>query len=137
MRRLLLVSLCLLTAAASLPAKKKWKGGDDDGREGYARFRHEDVREIERYYHGRHSGLPPGLAKRDGDLPPGLAKKLYRDGRLPPGLEKRIVPFPVEMERRLPRLRPGLCRGWLGGRAVIYDERTLTILDITVMTGRR
>ena len=135
MRRLVLISICVLIAATALPAKKKARGGNDD-RQGYSKFRQADVQEIQRYYHGRGSGLPPGLAKKDGDLPPGLAKKLRRNGRLPPGLQKRIEPFPVELERRLPPLRPGYYRGLLDGRAVICNERSGTIVDITVILGR-
>jgi hypothetical protein len=74
--------------------------------------------------------LPPGLAKRGGNLPPGLEKQLRRNGHLPPGLEKKIYPFPVEVERRLPPLRPGLSRGIIGGSAVIVDKKTSVILDI-------
>jgi hypothetical protein len=74
--------------------------------------------------------LPPGLAKRGGNLPPGLEKQLRRNGHLPPGLEKKIYPFPVEVERRLPPLRPGLFRGIIGGSAVIVDKKTSVILDI-------
>ncbi len=134
MRRLVLISFCALLAVTELPAKKKARGGDD---EGYAQFRREDVREIEHYYRGGPQGLPPGLAKRDGDLPPGLAKKLRRNGQLPPGLEKRIEPFPPDLERRLPRLRPGYGRGWLNGRAVIYHQQTGAIVDLRVIVKGR
>jgi hypothetical protein len=78
------------------------------------------------------SGLPPGLAKRGGDLPPGLMKQLYRKGHLPPGLEKKMYPFPVEVERRLSPLSPGLSRGYIDGRAVIYNRKTSAILDVFV-----
>lgn len=82
------------------------------------------------YRGGDRRGLPPGLAKRGGDLPPGLQKQLIRKGHLPPGLEKKLYPFPVELERRLPPLRPHLIRGIIGGSAVIYDKNTRVILDI-------
>ncbi len=84
---------------------------------------------IRRHYRGPSAGLPPGLAKRGGSLPPGLEKQLQRNGRLPPGLEKRIYAFPTEVERRLPRLKPGLKRGFIEGRAVIFNESTRVILD--------
>jgi len=74
--------------------------------------------------------LPPGLAKRGGNLPPGLEKQLRRNGHLPPGLEKKLYPFPVEVEQRLPPLRPGLMRGVIGGSAIIVDKKTSVILDI-------
>src|SRR5499426_4381078 len=71
-----------------------------------AYFLPEERRIIENYYRsgGPSKGLPPGLAKRGGNLPPGLQKHLERDGTLPPGLQKRITPFPVDLDRRLPRL---------------------------------
>jgi hypothetical protein len=87
----------------------------------------------------RSAGLPPGLAKRGGDLPPGLAKQLRRNGRLPPGLEKRLVPFPVELERRLPPLPPHYRRCFVGDRAIIYDQRTGIIVDtltVAIKIGR-
>jgi hypothetical protein len=88
-------------------------------------------REVIRQYFRDHAGnLPPGLAKRRGTLPPGLEKQLRRRGHLPPGLEKKVAVFPVELERRLPPLKPGLTRGFLEGKAVIMDERTSVILDI-------
>ena len=74
--------------------------------------------------------LPPGLAKRGGDLPPGLEKQLRRNGHLPPGLEKKVHPFPIELERRLPPLRPGLFRGFIEGHAVIVDRKSSAILDV-------
>jgi hypothetical protein len=85
---------------------------------------------IRNHYIPSRGSLPPGLAKRRGDLPPGLEKHLVRNGHLPPGLEKKLYPFPVELERRLPPLRPGLVRGVIGGSAVILDSRTKVILDI-------
>ncbi len=38
---------------------------------------------------GRGNGLPPGLAKRNGNLPPGLQRHIARTGHLPPGLERK------------------------------------------------
>lgn len=81
------------------------------------------------YFHPS-SGLPPGLAKRDGDLPPGLEKQLRRNGRLPPGLEKHLVAFPVELERRLPPPPPDCARAFIGAHAVIYNSRTRVVLDV-------
>src|SRR4051794_30705968 len=72
-----------------------------------------DQRTVHDYYRGRSSGLPPGLAKRNGDLPPGLEKQLRRNGRLPPGLEKKLTPFPADLERRLPALPAGCYRGFI------------------------
>ena len=85
---------------------------------------------IQRYFVDHAGSLPPGLAKRGGNLPPGLAKQLRRKGHLPPGLEKKVALFPVELERRLTPLQPGLVRGFIEGRAVIYNKNTSVILDI-------
>jgi hypothetical protein len=85
---------------------------------------------IKHRYLADRGSLPPGLAKRGGDLPPGLRKQLIRNGHLPPGLEKKMYPFPVELERRLPPLRPGLTRCFIGGNAVILDSKTRIVLDI-------
>lgn len=74
--------------------------------------------------------VPPGLSKRAGSLPPGLEKQLRRKGHLPPGLEKKISPLPHELEHRLPRLEPGLHRGLIGGKAIIYNSKTRAIIDI-------
>jgi len=88
---------------------------------------------IQRYYAARPETLPPGLAKRGGNLPPGLEKQLLRKGHLPPGLDKRIRAFPVELERRLAPLKPGLMRGVVYGQAVIYSPRASVILDVFVI----
>ncbi|MGE5570237.1 MAG: hypothetical protein ACM3S5_14470 [Rhodospirillales bacterium] len=122
MRRLILILMCVLIAAVPIRAKQKGKGKGES--RVAVRFRVEDVREIRRYYEGRPSGLPPGLQK-----------KLRREGRLPPGWEKKLVPFPVELERRLPPLGPGLRRGLFEAQAVIYDERTGVILDVAAVFG--
>jgi hypothetical protein len=67
-------------------------------------------------------GLPPGLAKRNGDLPPGLEKQLRRNGTLPPGLQRRVEPFPVELDRRLEPLPREYSRVILSGRAMILRD---------------
>ncbi len=85
---------------------------------------------IRQHFRTGRSNLPPGLAKRGGNLPPGLEKQLVRNGHLPPGLERRIDPFPIELERRLPPLKPGLIRGILGGSAIIMNSKTRLILDV-------
>lgn len=94
----------------------------------------DDDRRIVHDYYARHpgGGLPPGLAKRAGALPPGLEKHLRRNGRLPPGLEKKLYYFPPDLEARLPPVAPGLRRGFIEGRAVIFNPRTSVILDVFV-----
>jgi hypothetical protein len=74
------------------------------------------------------TGLPPGLARKNR-LPPGLEKQLRRNGRLPPGLEKKLTPFPAYLESRFPPLPPDYGRGFISGRAVIYNRQTNVILD--------
>jgi len=85
---------------------------------------------IRQYFMDSRDNLPPGLAKRGGDLPPGLERQLQRKGQLPPGLDKRIAAFPADLERQLPPLKPGLVRGVLEGRAVIYSPKTAAIFDV-------
>ena len=117
--------------------KGKGKGQASKGGDGVSatanrvfRFGEGDRNIIRDYYRGAAaSSLPPGLAKRSS-LPPGLEKQLAREGTLPPGLAKRVSPFPVELERRLPPLVPELRRGFIEGRAVIYNAQTKVILDI-------
>jgi hypothetical protein len=131
--------LCATLAASFVCAspKKKGKGhhSKDNSYEEKVNakaiiFDKADCEMIRLHYSSNRDKLPPGLAKRDGDLPPGLAKQLRRNGHLPPGLEKKLHPFPVELERRLPPLREGLVRGFVGGNAVIYNKNTSIILDV-------
>ena len=86
-------------------------------------------RDIIADYYGRRSGLPPGLAKRQGDLPPGLEKQLQRNGTLPPGLQKKLRPLPRDLERRLDRLPAGYRRGILDRHLVVYRTGTYEIGD--------
>jgi hypothetical protein len=150
MKRILSVAVCGLVLAAALPqagltqGNGKGKGhnkhsdqDDDDDRGGDRTkggvrvvFSVHDREVIQGYYHDRNSNLPPGLAKRNGNLPPGLQKHLERDGTLPPGLQKRVEPFPVELERRLPRLPDTYRRVTLGVDILILDRRTQRIVDI-------
>jgi hypothetical protein len=124
MRKRILIT-CALVCAVSMEAKK-------DKRRDYAEFRPDDRTIIYDYYR-QPSRLPPGLAKKNGQLPPGQAKKLQRNGRLPPGLEKKLQPFPVELDRRLPPLPAGCRRGLYEDQAVIYDTRSMAILDVVVV----
>src|SRR5687767_3178722 len=80
-------------------------------------------------YYSRRSGLPPGLAKRQGDLPPGLEKQLQRNGTLPPGLQKKLRPLPTDLERRLDRLPAGYRRGILDRHLIVYRAGTFEIGD--------
>ena len=135
--------ICILISTSIALAGPKGKGKDKD--EGYHSggqrsgistqvgvniFVGNDHDLIRNHFLVNRGSLPPGLAKRGGDLPPGLEKQLRRNGHLPPGLEKKLYPFPFELERRLPVLRPGLVRGMIGVNAVIMDKRTSVILDV-------
>jgi len=96
-------------------------------------FSERDQRLIRAYFRPRGGrGLPPGLAKRNGNLPPGLEKQMQRNGVLPPGLHKRAEPFPMELSRQLPRLPAGYSRVIIEGRAmnVGSDNRVVDILFI-------
>jgi len=82
------------------------------------------------------AGLPPGLAKKDGDLPPGLAKQLRRNGTLPPGLQEKLRPFP---RPPLDQLRPppaGHRLGIADNHVMIYRPDTYLIVDILLHVGR-
>jgi hypothetical protein len=93
-------------------------------------FSEHDQRLIRAYFRPRGGrGLPPGLAKRNGNLPPGLEKQMRRNGTLPPGLQKRVEPFPMDLSRRLPRLPGGYSRVIVEGRALILAGDS-TIVDL-------
>lgn len=93
-------------------------------------FRKQDREIIIDYFHRRGSGLPPGLAKRNGNLPPGLEMQLERNGTLPPGLQKRVEPLPHELEIRLPRLPVIYRRGRIGADVIILNQKTGPVVDI-------
>jgi hypothetical protein len=96
-------------------------------------FSERDQAKIRSYYRGGSGrGLPPGLAKRNGNLPPGLAKQVRANGSLPPGLQKRVEPFPADLDRQLPRLPAGYSRVMMDGRAMTVgsDNR---IIDVFVV----
>jgi hypothetical protein len=86
-------------------------------------------RDVIRNYYSRNSGLPPGLAKRDGDLPPGLERQLERNGTLPPGLRKKLRPLPSALERQLGALPRGYRRGILDRHLVVYRTDNFRIGD--------
>ena len=140
-RRTWISALIALTFFAAWPAsasqKDKAKKGSHDAQVAaqvsVEVFRDRDREIIRNYYAVGRKGLPPGLAKKEGGLPPGLEKQLRRNGHLPPGLEKRVTAFPVELERQLPPLKPGLKRGVIEGHAVIFGEHTSAILDVLVV----
>ena len=72
-------------------------------------------------------------APRYRNIPPGLAKKVARGGSLPPGWQKKFEPFPVALERGLPPLPAGYQRGVIDGHAVIFNQKSQTIIDVAVL----
>jgi hypothetical protein len=109
---------------------KKDKGKDDDRGDAKYQFRSQDREVITTYYSKHGSGLPPGLAKRNGNLPPGLEKQLERNGTLPPGLQKKLQPCPVEISRQLPPLPPDYQRSVIGASIVVFNRKTNIVVDI-------
>jgi hypothetical protein len=123
------MSLTVNTAMAVSPPPHKKDHYDHDGVSVQVVFGERDRRMIHEYWAQPHSGLPPGLAKRNGNLPPGLEKQLRRNGQLPPGLQKKCRPFPVELERRLPPLPRNYARVFVEGRGFIVDAQ-FNIMDV-------
>ena len=136
----LLFSACLALAPAWAQGKGQGKGkghekhgqGEGKAAEAYGRygFRAEDREVVSRYYSKHGSGLPPGLAKRNGALPPGLERQLERNGTLPPGLEKKLQPCPVEITRQLPPLPAEYQRSVIGAHIVVFNRSTNIIVDV-------
>lgn len=137
LRRHILVWFSLFVPLASA-RQEKGKGGKGDAAGkaatgvAVAIFTAQDKEILREWARSFGADLPPGLAKRGGDLPPGLEKQLVRKGHLPPGLEKRVVPIPVEVERRLAPLRAGLSRGLIAGRVILYNPSTRVIFDVFI-----
>ncbi len=102
---------------------------DDDRGHGRYRYSDHDRDEIRGWYHDQDDHLPPGLAKKDR-LPPGLERQLQVRGTLPPGLRKKMVPCPVELERRLPPPPPGYGNFAIGGHIVLVNRSTFMVLDV-------
>ena len=101
-------------------------GDDDRGRQFYSDH---DRDEMRGWYRDQGERLPPGLAKRDR-LPPGLERQLRVRGTLPPGLRKKMMPCPVELERRLPPPPPGYGHFAVGGHIVLVNRSTYMVMDI-------
>lgn len=131
--------LWLLPSALLAQGKGKGKGKGSSGSGATTIdvvFGPGDSRVILDYYHPASSGLPPGLAKRNGDLPPGLEKQLRRKGKLPPGLQKKLVAFPADLNTRLGPPCGGCRRATLGTWALLIQDATNVILDIIDLAKR-
>ncbi len=103
--------------------------GDHDRDHGRHYYSDHDRDEIRGWYHDRDDDLPPGLAKRDR-LPPGLERQLRVRGTLPPGLRKKMMPCPIELERRLPPPPAGYGHFVIGGHIALVNRSTYMVLDI-------
>ena len=101
----------------------------DEHRHGRYRYSDHDRDEIRGWYRAHGDHLPPGLAKRDR-LPPGLERQLQVRGTLPPGLRRKMVPCPVELERRLPPPPPGYGNFAIGGHIVLVNRSNFLVLDV-------
>jgi hypothetical protein len=94
-------------------------------------FGDEERRIILEYYeqqyggkkHKGKKGMPPGLAKREGDLPPGLAKR----DKLPPGIEKQTLP--TDLLKQLPPPPSGCERALIGHQVLLLEIATRIVLD--------
>ena len=87
---------------------------------------------IDNYYkksYKNKKGLPPGLAKRDGNLPPGLAKR----DKLPPGLQGDSLPY--ELEKQLTKLPSVYMRVRIGQDIVLMDRKTRVVFDVIYGVG--
>ena len=119
-------NILLLTLVAIVPSLDARKPERDTGVEVSVVFSSRDARVIHDYYGDDRKSLPPGLQK-----------KLARGGTLSPGWQKKIAPLPRELEGRLAPLHCEFCsRGVIEGRVVIYNRRTMAVLDIMSILGR-
>ena len=129
-----IISLSIALGGQNAKDKSKDKGGKKDSAPAHATVGIEARVAVDVFSAGdRNLILNHFRANRGRDLPPGLVKQLHRNGHLPPGLEKKITAFPLELERTLPPLKPGLIRGIVGGSAVIMNSRTRLILDVVAI----
>ncbi|MGH6959311.1 MAG: hypothetical protein ACREE7_02390 [Dongiaceae bacterium] len=81
---------------------------------------------------GKHTGLPPGLARK-GVLSPGLAEQLVRNNHLPPGLTK--IYLPDDLLAQLPPLQAGHELILVDDRVLLLQTATSLILDVVVVAA--
>ena len=129
---LVVAVLCTMVAGPALAQGKSPKAASPDAAKLDVQygFGAHDREIITTYYTQHASGLPPGLAKREGELPPGLEKQLRRNGTLPPGLQKKIQPFPETLERQLSPLPAGYRRVIVDVHVLVYRPDTHGIVDV-------
>jgi len=125
------VAVVLALATATAFAKEKGRGHGKEKQQAKREFRayHDDHAALMSWYEGRRNNLPRGLAKRD-ELPPGLENQLVANGTLPPGLRKKMRRCPRDLSRLLPPPPPDCRHVLIGGRILLVNRRTFTILDV-------
>ena len=133
-----LVAIFLVCSTASVALQGRGHDKDKGNGNGHGNSKKDDDRnsfsdhdrdEMRAWVSENQSHLPPGLAKKDR-LPPGLEKQLVVRGTLPPGLQKKIVPVPVELERRLPPPPPECEHVVIGGHIVLVNRVNFMVLDV-------
>ncbi len=70
------------------------------------------------------------------NLPPGLQKKLRRGGQLPPGWQRKMQGYSPYLNHGY-GVAPGGYYGSQLGNLLGYDPRSLAILDLLNLMGRR
>lgn len=120
------VSGCVAGAATSGRVVLK-----DDNVSVDVRFSDRDRTLIKDYYKPKkgRKGLPPGLAKRDGNPPPGLARR----DKLPPGLSGEALPR--DLDNRLSSLPGNYVRVRIGSDIILMDGKTRVIFDVIYGVG--
>jgi hypothetical protein len=113
-------------------------GDRRDRRRNDARYFRDYDRDDFRRYRSRNYYRPRDIVViRDHYRPyyrpvPRAAYRYYRGGYLPPGWRTRVVPVPVYVERGFLPVPRGYQRGFIDGRAVVYNSRGF-ILDIAAV----
>ena len=129
---LLLICGMLLSGCASYTATSGQVVIKDDTSVVDIRIEGRDRAIIDNYYkksYKKKKGLPPGLAKRNGNLPPGLAKR----DKLPPGLQGD--PLPYDLEKQLTKLPSTYVRVRIGQDIVMMDRKTRVVFDVIYGTA--
>jgi hypothetical protein len=135
MKRMIFVLALTLAAAATVTAGQKPGNGKPpkDAKHGKAAGNSAPVSATVHFSTGDAGVLHTYYGPRYKSLPPGLQKKLARGGQLPPGWQKKMQPFPIDLERRLAPLPTNYGRGVIDGNAVIYDQRSHVVIDVTIL----
>ena len=135
MKRATVVLALILAAATTVTAGQKSGNGKPpkEAKNGKVADNRTPVSATVHFSTGDAAVLQTYYGPRYKSLPPGLQKKVARGGQLPPGWQKKLQPFPTELERRLKPLPTNYGRGVIDGNAVIYDQRSHVVIDVTVL----